>query len=124
MTIADAIARVDATKHNTYTEDEKVTWLSQLDGMIKKQIIDTHDGAEDVTFDGYNAETDKSTTLLVPPPHDDIYLRWIEAQIDFANGEYNKYNNSIIMYNAIYDSYANYYNRNHMPLSRCNRLIF
>ena len=58
------------------------------------------------------------TELLVPAPFDEVYLRWLEAQIDYANGEYDKYNNAILMYQTAYDGYANYYNRTHMPVGR------
>ena len=115
MKIIDAINRLDALKFNTYSQSDKVEWLSRLDSMVKKQIIDTHEGAEAVTFTGYDDSTNLDTELLVPVPYDEMYLRWLEAQIDYHNGEYDKYNNSILMYQAAYDGYANYYNRNHMP---------
>lgn len=115
MKIVEAIDRIDGLKHNTYTQGEKIGWLSRLDSMVKRLIIDTHEGGEDVVFTGYDANTDVFTELLVPEPFDEMYLRWLEARIDYANGEYDKYNNSILMYQAAYDSYANYYNRNHMP---------
>ena len=115
MKIIDAISRIDGQKHNTYTQGEKIAWLSTLDSMVKRLIIDTHEGGDDVAFAGYNENTDIYTELLVPAPFDDMYLRWLEAQIDYAHGEYDKYNNAILMYQAAYDGYANYYNRNHMP---------
>jgi hypothetical protein len=83
--------------------------------VIKSEIIDTHEGGENVVFNGYDENSDLSIVLLVPPPYDDIYLRWLETQIDYANGEYGKYNNSITMYNTAYSAYANYYNRTYMP---------
>ena len=115
MKIVEAISRIDGLKHNTYTQGEKIAWLSRLDSMVKRLIIDTHEGGEDVVFTGYDENTDVFTDLLVPEPFDEMYLRWLEARIDYANGEYDKYNNSILMYQTVYDSYANYYNRNHMP---------
>lgn len=115
MTIMEVLYRIDAVKPNSYTQSEKIKWLSSLDGVIKNNIIDTHEGGEDVVFNGYNENTDISTTLLVPAPYDDIYLRWLEAQIDYANGEYGKYNNSLVTYNDAYDLYQKYYNRTHMP---------
>lgn len=115
MTILEAINRVDSTKPNSYTQLEKVDWLSTLDGVIKTNIIDTHEGGEDVVFEGYNADTSLDTELLVPAPYDDIYIRWLEARVDYANGEVKKYNNSLTAYNDAYDLYANYYNRKHMP---------
>lgn len=115
MKIIEAINRIDSLKHNTYSQNDKVAWLSRLDSMVKRLIIDTHEGAENVTFTGYDDSTDPETELLVPAPFDEMYLRWLEAQIDYTNGEYDKYNNSILMYQAAYDAYANCYNRNHMP---------
>ena len=124
MTIMDALYRIDEVKPNSYSQAEKMKWLSSLDGVIKSEIIDTHEkcagceGCKDVTFNGYDEATDLSTPLLVPAPYDDIYLRWLETQIDYANGEYGKYNNSMAMYNTAYTAYANHYNRTHMPIGK------
>ena len=124
MKIIEAITRLDALKFNTYTQTDKVEWLSGLDNMVKKHIIDTHEGAEDVIFTGYDESTDLQTELLVPAPHDEMYLRWMEAQIDYHNGEYDKYNNAIIMFNTVYEAYQSYYTRTHLPLIRGRRFRF
>ena len=118
MTIIEAINRLDGLKHNTYTQTDKLEWLSRLDAMVKKLIIDTHEGGEEISFTGYGSETDLHTQLLVDSPFDEMYLRWMEAQIDYTNGEYNKYNNSIEMFNTAYKAFENWYNRNHMPKGR------
>lgn len=118
MTIMEAIYRIDELKPNTYSQPEKIKWLSSLDGVIKSEIIDTHErleGEEEVVLEGYGEDAALTTNLLVPYPYDDIYLRWLEAQIDYSNGEYGKYNNSIAMYNTAYTAFAKYYNRTHMP---------
>ena len=116
MTVMGAINHINTIKPNGYGQSEKLKWLSTLDGMIKAEIIDIHEGAEGVKFSPY---TDSSFTseMLVPAPYDDIYIKWLEAQIDYANGEYGKYNNSITMFNAAYEAFAKYYNRTHMPKS-------
>ena len=115
MKIIDAITRLDALKNNTYTQNDKLEWLSRLDARVKAEIIDTHEGSEDVVFNGYNAETSLHTDLLVPAPFDEVYLRWMEAQIDYHNGENERYNNAIDMFNTAYEGFRNYYNRTHMP---------
>ncbi len=124
MTINEAITQIDSLKVNTYIPADKIGWLSRVDTMIKKNIIDTHEGSESVLFAGYTEGTDLETVLLVPAPYDELYIRYLEAQIDYTNGEYAKYNNSILMFNAAYQAYANYYNRNNMPKSGGNRFIF
>ena len=118
MTIFGAISHLDAVKPNGYSQTEKIKWLSALDGIVKTEIIDTHEGAEVTTFKGYDDSTDLNTELLVPYPYDEVYIRWLEAQIDYANGEYGKYNNSITMYNTALAAYEKYYNRTHMPISK------
>ena len=115
MTIIEAINKIDNFKPNSYTQHDKVRWLSILDGIIKTEIIDTHEGGEGVTFNGYEADTDVGTVLLVPAPYDDVYVKWLEAQIDYANGETAKYDNSMVMYNTAYMTFERYYNRTHMP---------
>lgn len=124
MTILEAINRVDTTKPNSYTQTEKVDWLSTLDGIIKKEIIDTHEGGENIVFEGYTPDTSLDTVLLVPAPYDDIYIRWLESRIDYANGEYGKYNNSATAYNTALETYSLYYNRNNMPKHTTKRFIF
>ena len=123
MTIGEAIGRTDALKPNAYTQGEKIAWLSGLDAMVKHQIVDTHQGGEAVPFYGYRDDEFLDTELLVPPPFDDMYLRWLEAQMDYANGEYDRYNNSISMFQTLYDAYGNDYNRTHMPKSGQLRLL-
>lgn len=118
MTLMDAIYRIDTLKPNSYSQEEKIKWLSALDGTIKAEIIDIHEGGEDIVFSGYNENTVLTTELLVPHPYDELYIRWLETQIDYANGEYGKYNNSITMYNKAYSAYENYYNRKHLPISK------
>ncbi len=118
MTIIEAINKIDSLKPNGYTQPDKVAWLSALDGIIKKEIIDTHEGSENVIFVGYDEETALDTVMLVPAPYDDVYVKWLEAQIDYANGDTAKYNNSMTMYNAAYYAFQRHYNRTHMPIGK------
>lgn len=115
MTINEAVHRIDNIKPNTYSMPEKIKWLSTLDGIIKKQIIDTHRNGGSIVFNEYTEETDLKTQLLVPAPYDDIYLFYLESKIDYWNGEVKKYNNSNAMFIEAYDEFAKYYNRMNMP---------
>lgn len=115
MTIIEAINRIDALKHNTYSQSEKVIWLSNVDRLVKTQVIDTHEGGEEVVFEGYTENTSFDTELLIPAPYEEVYMRWLEAQIDYYNGEYDKYNNAVLMYNTEFQAFERWYNRTHMP---------
>ena len=125
MKIYEAITQFDARQFNTYSEGDKIQWLSSLDSMVRRHIIDTHEGGENVEFSDYNSSTDiQKTQLLVPAPYDEMYFRWMEAQVCYHNGEYDKYNNAIIMFNTAYENYAAYYNRTHTPVSQGRRFLF
>ena len=124
MTIIEAINRIDSLIFNTYTQNDKTEWLSRLDSMVMRHIIDNHEGAESISFSGYTADTPLETVLLVPAPYDEMYLKWLESQIHYHNGEYDKYNNAILMYNTVFENYAAYYNRTHKPVQRGRRFLF
>ena len=113
MKIIEAINRIDSLKHNTYKENDKVAWLSELDSMVKVEIIDAHDG--ECSFTGYDDSTDLQTELLIPAPFDKAYLLWMEAQIDYYNHEIESYNNAIEMFYTAFNGFKRYYNRTHMP---------
>lgn len=124
MTIAEAISKVDALKPNTFDPEVKVDWLSTLDARVKSKIIDAHECNEPIFFYGYDSLSDQETELLVPAPYDEMYLRWLEAMIDYHNSEDSRYNNAIILFNNAYEDYKNYYTRTHMPLSKGSKFIF
>lgn len=115
MTIIEAINRIDGLKPNIYSQSEKVRWLSQLDGFVKNDIIDTHEGSDAITFSGYDDETSIDTVLLITSPYEDVYIHYLEMKIDYSNGETIKYNNSAMMYNNAYSAFEKWYNRTHMP---------
>lgn len=124
MTIAEVIAKVDALKPNTYTPEDKIGWLSTLDSKVKSQIIDAHECKHPFEFYGYDSLLDQGTELLVPAPYDEMYLRWLEAMIDYHNSEDDRYNNAIMLFNNAYEGYKKHYTRTHMPKSYGKRFIF
>lgn len=115
MTIDEAMALCDRMKPNLYKKDDKRRWLSELDGRIRIEILDSHENGPSEPFDGYNENTPGDTVLLVPPPYDALYLHYLGAQVDYANAEYARYNNGISAFSAMYAEYADWYNRTHMP---------
>lgn len=118
MTIMEAITRIDAIKPNTYRQPEKISWLSTVDGIIMREIIETHEGDSTVEFNGYTENTPLTQELLVPDPYSELYLYYLESKIDYWNGETKRFNNSAEMFNKAFSDYAKYYNRTHMPKGR------
>ena len=124
MTIQEAINVVDKLKPNSYDFLVKVKWLSKPDGQIYREVFATHEGNSAEGFRGYD-DADPEQKLLVPYPYDaDIYTYFLQAQIDRENGEINKYNQSITLYNNAYAGFQAWYNRTHMPVTAGKRFRF
>lgn len=122
MTIAELIESVDLIKPNQIDMKTKTDWMITIEGQLWEEIILTHEDVPEEKFD-----TDKATggsELMARPPYSDLYRFYLEAQIDMANGEVNRYNNSMAMFNAAWTAYRNYYNRRHMPVSRVKAFSF
>lgn len=123
MTILQAIARIDGRRHNGYTREEKVRWLSQLDGIISLLIQECFEG-EVPAFSPYDENTPLDTMLLVGAPFEELYLYWLEAQICYCDGEIADYNAAIAQYNRLYGAYSLAYQKDHYPKSAGKRFLF
>lgn len=118
MTVREAIEKANHFCPNQYTDEDKIAWLSNLDGQIFIEIISRHHCADRRSFDGYDAQS-ADDELIVPAPYaDDVYINYLMMQICKANAEYDKYNQLAAQYNSAMMAYRNWYNREHMPLGR------
>ena len=111
MTPNKVIEYVDRVKHNAYGPEEKFAWLSGLDGMIRRVVMQ-EDGAV-----AYSYPDDADCDLLVPYPFDDIYSLYMQAKIDFYNKEYDDYNNATAVFQERFDEFKKAYIRENMPVS-------
>ncbi len=122
MTIAEAIAQADEMCKNPYSTRQKLVWLSRAEAMVK-EIVDAHEGGEDVLFSGFDDQTPKETGLIMPEPYDECYIHYLQAQIYYANEEIDRYNRAITMFNALFDDFKGSYKKSHMPKG-CGRFRF
>ena len=53
--------------------------------------------------------------MLVRPPHDKLYPAYLEARIDYANGEYEKYQNTSQVFNTFFNEFMRWYAMNYNP---------
>lgn len=134
MTIREAVSKFDKLHKNQYSQEEKISWLSQLDGIVHREIILSHIGAGTVQddgsiepqedFRGYDVDADVDTVLLVPFPYDEIYIYYLCMKVDENNNETLNYNVNAAKYNSALDAFSSWYTRTHMPLSLKNRFFF
>lgn len=106
-TIREVIERVDEAKPNAFSEKQKLYWLTALDGQIAADtfLMDIVEIRQ--LQHQYPDGMDRG--LLVEYPHDEVYDLWLMAKIDFENGEYNKYQNTMEAYNAAYRNFRRWF---------------
>lgn len=105
------IEYVNRVKANVYGEEEKFHWLCDLDGMVKRIVMQE---AEGVT---YAYPQDMDTQLLIPPPFEGVYALYLQAMIALHNKDYNEYNNALMVFDTKFSEYKKAYIREHRPKS-------
>lgn len=131
MTPNKAIEVVDRLRPNSYSEEDKLRWINELDGMVKRlvfqwdekyiQELKTQRKNKEISEEEYNELIDKTKSysypedmdkeLLIPAPFEEVYTLYLEAQIDYHNREYGNYNNSAMMFEMRYSEYKKDYIR-------------
>lgn len=106
-TIQEIIDRADANRPNAFSRMTKLKWISDLDGKIAADVFLM--GIEEIRQLEYKGEEGLQKEPLVSYPHDDIYDLWLEAKIDAANGEYNRYQNSMQLYNESFGNFVRWF---------------
>lgn len=91
-----------------YPDILMLQFLNECEGKLQTEFLHI----ADVDCQRYT-EDDMEMDLIVGPPHDKLYYAYLCAMIDFTNGEYAKYNNSIIVANAFMAEWAAWFNRTH-----------
>lgn len=108
MTISQLIAYADAVKPNAFDAATKIIWINEVEGMVQTDVML-------IAADDIATHTDVDDELLVSTPHDKLYRTYLCAMIDFANGEYEKYNNSMRLFNAQYAEFSEWCIRTYRP---------
>lgn len=112
-TIQEIIERVDDTKPNAFTQKTKMAWIAELDGKIAADVMMMN--IVEIRQLKYVYPEDLTSAPLVDFPHDTIYDLWLGAKIDFENGEYNKYQNSMEQFNAHYGNFVRWFAATYEP---------
>lgn len=105
MKAMDIIDRLDGLEPNQYSPEQKLRWLSILDGKIYEEVLRPRE-AEPKGFTEY---VNGNEELLVPFPYgDDVYLNYLQAMVALENAETQRYNKRLQFFNNAYAGYYNY----------------
>lgn len=111
MKIHKTIETIRNMKPSQYSDEMLLNWLSTLDGQIYEDVMAKY-GAP-APFLPYTEQM-MGRELLVPFPHDALYLIYLGAQIDYHNADYERYNNGMLLFNAQLQAFYNAYTRTHI----------
>ena len=106
-TLQQALTRIDTICPNAWDDAAKLLWLNECESMIQTRILGTAPEAC-ITYD---ADTARSTVLLVPAPFDRLYVYYVIAMCDYAAHETAHYADSMALFNAALDEYAKWHQR-------------
>lgn len=122
MKLRETIRQVNELKANAYTEDTLTGWIMELENYVIEDIFNRAEGMnyEPVT---YSWEENDDQELMIPDPYSEVYIHYLCTKIDYWNREMDSYNNSVSMYNAAYQNFANRMRRKYKPKSSRNRKI-
>ena len=115
-TIGEVLSYFDNQVPNQYSDEEKIRWLNEIEAQIYNEIILTPYDADDIAFHGFTTDTDINTQMIVDLEYSELYRFWLEKSVHYANGEIDRMNNAMTMFQTYYDNYFSYYNRNHRPV--------
>lgn len=113
MTVQEAIEHADLVKPNAFDLQVKAAWLNTLEGRIAAEVFLM--AATEFRLFHYRWPEDAGRQMLVQPPFDEIYPLWLQARIDQANGEYDKYVNTMQIYNEQYNGFVRWFAQVYEP---------
>lgn len=103
--MARKLKQVDETH---YPDSMLLQFLNEVEGKVQTEVLMI--APEDTVRYGTD---DLTSEMIVTAPHDKLYYVYLMAMIDFVNGEYDRYTNSMNLANAHITEWAAWYNRTH-----------
>lgn len=102
MKIQELFNYVASVKPHAFPDTALLMWLNELEGRVQLDIFLL--ALKEII--SYAWPDDADTELLVSNPHTAMYRYWMQAMIDLENGEYNKYQNTLELFNNAWNEFA------------------
>ena len=111
MKLREAIEKGDLTTPNAFSPEAKTEWINEVEGMVQTQVL-LFASEEIIT---YNYLENAETELLVSEPHSKIYPSYLRAMMDFTNGDYTRYQNTMGIFNSQFREFMAWFATNYRP---------
>ena len=114
MTINQALALCSSALNDTVPEETLLSWLWEIESTVICEIASTHSGSE-TELSPITPGCDRDRVLFVPDPMSELYVSHAVMKNCLRLGDMQKYLNCAAVFASAYSSFADSYNRSHMP---------
>ena len=90
MTVSEVMAAADELRPNAIDEKTKARWVFELEGHVAERM--------QRPVPAFDFPTPHP--LLLPSPHDGVYVKYLAAMVDWYQGETALYENDRALFNA------------------------
>lgn len=108
ITAHEVIAEADAIRDNNIPDDQKCKWIERFEQELQEKLYRFYN-----TKGTAIGTVSLSTELSVPEAFADLYVSLLASKIDYANGEIDRYNNDLQLYNYYKKSFEEWYVSTH-----------
>jgi hypothetical protein len=119
MRLDPFLDNLDAMMPNAYTSAQKTAWVSDLEAIVWTQICLQPAGL----WHPYRYGRDGRGRLFLPDSWQRVYTAYLGAMMQFANGEYNQYENAMTLYNGYMGELGAWYAQTFDPASHPARWV-
>lgn len=106
MKLSDLLALVREMKPTAQSDETLIRYLNEVEGVAQTEIM----GIDPVDVVQYTVD-DGDKELLIGKPHHKLYGYYVMAMVDFGDGQYKEYQNSLQMANACISEFAKWWQR-------------
>ena len=110
MTVRQLLEAVDTLRPNGYESRQKAAWLSELAGRIQTEVW-LRPAYETRQY----APEENAPLLPLPPAYEGLWMHWMRAQLDFADGCYAAYVESRREFNRLCGEYQRWFRAVYAP---------
>ena len=103
MTINNAIAKADSLRLNVIEQEQKYTWVYEFEARV----------AEMMGKEMPRKQFPLDVELMMPDEHEDVYVKYLAAKIDYYNGESALYANDQTIFEDAWADARSWYIRTH-----------
>lgn len=113
MKLAEVIDNIRTEKPNSFDAEKLTQIINEVEGEVAEAL--------GLQFGPYTYAEDSGTELLARSPYDRLYKSYLKASIDFANEEYDSYQNNVAQYNSDIADFKAFVVREHASAKKIPR---